>query len=97
VLLGHRLKVWGVDITPDGTRLLSSSFDHDVRVWELAEGGSCLRVLTGHTRQVGAVVALGARSALSGSRDGTCRLWDLATGCARVLRPDELPGAEETR
>jgi len=95
VLSGHRLTVWSVDFTPDGTRLLSSSFDHDVRVWELAEGGSCLRVLSGHTRQVGAVVALSARSALSGSRDGTCRLWDLATGCARVLRPDELPGGEE--
>ena len=33
VLRGHRLTVWGLAVTPDGARLLSSSFDHDVRVW----------------------------------------------------------------
>jgi WD40 repeat protein len=96
-LRGHRLTVWDVDFTPDGRRLLSSSFDHDVRLWDLEEGRSCARVLSGHARQVGAVVALGPEHALSGSRDGTCRLWELGSGRARVLRPDELPGAEEAR
>jgi WD40 repeat protein len=80
-------------VTPDGARLLSSSFDHDVRVWR---GGACERVLAGHARQVGAVAALDAKRAISGSRDGTCRVWDLETGGSRVLRPHALPLAEET-
>jgi WD40 repeat protein len=93
VLSGHRLTVWGLAVTPDGARLLSSSFDHDVRVWR---GSACERVLTGHARQVGAVAALDAKRAISGSRDGTCRVWDLETGGSRVLRPHALPLAEET-
>jgi WD40 repeat protein len=96
VLRGHQRTVWDLAFTPDGVRLLSSSFDRDVRVWD-ARDGACLGVLAGHTRQVGTVTALDAHSALSGSRDGTCRLWDLATGEFRALRPHELPGAKETR
>jgi hypothetical protein len=54
-------------------------------------------VLRGHTRQVSTLAVLDAGSAISGGRDGTCRLWDLASGSSRAMRPHELPGAKETR
>jgi WD40 repeat protein len=94
VLRGHRLTVWGLAVTEDGARLLSSSFDHDVRVWR---GERTERVLTGHRRQVGALAALGASTAVSGSREGLCRIWNLDTGTSQVLRPHALPPAEAPR
>jgi WD40 repeat protein len=94
VLYGLRLTIWGLAVTPDGSRLLSSSFDHDVRVWR---GRSEERVLVGHTRQVGTVAALGCGAAISGARDGTCRIWNLDTGTAQVVRPHTLPLTETVR
>jgi WD40 repeat protein len=83
--------VWDLAFHEDGRRLVSSSFDHDVRVWELAaEGARCERVLSGHRRQVGSVCLLGSRHALSGSRDGTCRVWDLDGGKSRAFAPHAL-------
>jgi WD40 repeat protein len=46
-LTGHRLKVTSVAFSPDGTRLLSASRDHDVILWDVATGKQ-LRVLRGH-------------------------------------------------
>ena len=97
LLRGHARTIWDLSFTPDATRLLSSSFDRDVRVWDVRGEGGCLSVLAGHTRQVSTVVALDDHTALSGSRDGTCRLWDLADGSAQALRLHELPGAKEIR
>jgi WD40 repeat protein len=94
VLRGHRLTIWGLAVTPDAARLVSSSFDHDLRVWR---GNECERVLAGHRRQVGALAALAVRRVISGSREGLCRVWDLDTGAARVLRPHLLPLVKETR
>ena len=78
----------------DGARLVSSSFDHDVRVWR---DGAPERVLSAHRRQVGALAALDAQRVISGSREGLCRIWDLDTGASVVLRPHTLPLAKETR
>jgi hypothetical protein len=61
-----------------------------VIVWD-AETGAQLRTLTGHTHGVTAV-AFGpdGRRALTGSDDGTARLWDIATGdeLARLISLD---------
>jgi WD40 repeat protein/phenylacetate-coenzyme A ligase PaaK-like adenylate-forming protein len=94
VLRGHRLTVWGLAVTPDGARLLSSSFDHEVRVWR---GDATEHVLAAHRRQVGALAALGPARAISGSREGLCRLWDLDAGTSRLLRPHLLPDRERGR
>jgi WD40 repeat protein len=48
---------------------------------------ACLQVLTGHTQCVrGVALVDNGRQAISGSDDGTVRVWDLATGtCTAVL------------
>jgi WD40 repeat protein len=51
-----------------------------VRVWDLA-GTPEPRLLTGHASRVNAVaVWADGQTAVSGSSDGTVRMWDLAAG-----------------
>lgn len=48
---GHASWVLGVDFAPDGNRFASSSSDHSVKVWDLAQK-SCLHTFNDHTDQV---------------------------------------------
>jgi WD40 repeat protein len=80
VLKGHTDINWGVEFSPDGTRLITSGSDGTARIWD-SETGKLLRTLTGHTSTI-----VNARFSPDGTRiatagkDGTTRLWDAATG-----------------
>ncbi|NUQ61373.1 MAG: protein kinase [Pirellulales bacterium] len=78
-LLGHEGWVSSVAIAPDGKTLATASFDHTVRLWDLAARRT-LAVLRGHTGSI-ICVAFGpdGRTLASGSVDRTVRLWDVAT------------------
>jgi WD40 repeat protein len=79
-LTGHEGNVWNVCISADGKRVLTSSADKTLRIWD-ADTGKCLHVLKGHTeRIVGAALSKDGKRALSGSDDRTIRLWDTTTG-----------------
>jgi WD40 repeat protein len=79
-LTGHTDAVWNVCISADGKRVLTSSSDKSLRLWD-AHTGKCLHVLKGHTeRIVGAALSRDGKRALSGSDDRTIRLWDTTTG-----------------
>jgi len=70
---------------PSSDRLLSASRDKTVIVWNLTkedtEYGFPQKALTGHSHFVqDVVISSDGHFALSGSWDGTLRLWDLATG-----------------
>ena len=77
---------------PDGVRILSAGYDSTVRVWDLSPE-SCRvseRRLAGHTNKVSVVTWAppgGDRLLMaSGSNDGGCCLWNVATGeCLRTL------------
>ncbi len=79
-LRGHTNWIWSVVFSPDGTRLLSSSEDQTIRLWDVGTG-QCLQVLRDHSDWVWAVVFSpdGAQFA-SASNDQTLRLWNAATG-----------------
>ena len=70
------------DALPDG-RLLSSSCDRSRKVWGEAplsvRGGAgsnvCAATLQGHTGWVTALAVLPDRRVVSGSADGTLRVW----------------------
>jgi hypothetical protein len=77
---GHADAVLSAALSPDGTRLATSSYDRMVMLWDV-ESGDQFRVLKEHTDAVYAVAFSpdGTRVA-SASGDRTVKLWEAATG-----------------
>src|SRR5947209_3413574 len=90
-LTGHTSHVWSVCVSADGKRVLTSSSDSTLRLWD-ADTGQCLRVFEGHAGRVafGAALSPDGKLVLSGSDDKTLRLWDVDTG--KELRKLTGPG-----
>ena len=90
-LKGHRDRVAGVDVTPDGRLAVSASWDNTLRVWD-PESGACLRTLEGHGDQVSSVcITPDGRHAVSVSWE-TLLVWDLESGaCLRTLEGHSDP------
>jgi WD40 repeat protein len=79
-LIGHTGHVWSISISADSKRLLTSSTDKTLRLWD-ADTGRCRIVFEGHTdRILSAAISQDGTQVLSGSNDGTIRLWDATTG-----------------
>jgi len=80
VLRGHAGALRSVAFSPDGTRLVSGSWDHTLRLWDV-KSGALIRVLKGHGDAVHtAVFSPDGRAIVSGSADKTVRLWNAGTG-----------------
>jgi WD40 repeat protein len=79
-LAGHTDLVACATFSPDGTRVLSVSFDGTMRLWDVARAQE-IRVFEGRTGWV-TYVALcpDGRQALAGYYDRSIRLWDLESG-----------------
>jgi WD40 repeat protein len=67
-------------LSPDGSRVLSGSWDKTNKLWDAATG-ALIRTFEGHSGAVNSVAFSpdGAR-VLSGRSDSTIKLWDTATG-----------------
>ena len=79
-LAGHTDAVLSVAFSPDGSRIISGSYDNTVRVWD-ATSGEELRSLAGHTDRVWSVAFSPDGSRIvSGSSDQTVRVWDAKSG-----------------
>jgi WD40 repeat protein len=70
---------WLLAFSPEGSRLTTSSHEHDLHVWDV-ESGHSLAVLQGHTAVISAVTFSpdGQRIA-SGATNGNIRLWNAET------------------
>ena len=79
-LIGHSGTVSALAFSPDGTRLVSASWDGTARLWDIASGTEMIDFI-GHMDRVTDVAfsADGTRVATA-SWDGTVRLWDAGTG-----------------
>ncbi len=65
-------------LSPDGRRVVSSSFLGAVRVWDAATGKALSEVKNADGRPLS--FSLDGRRGVSASLDGTVRVWDAATG-----------------
>ena len=98
---GHTAAVYSVAYTPDGTRLISGSFDTTAKVWDLTTR-KAVKTLEGHTGLILSVaVDPSGKRVATGSLDKSARVWDLPGATtpsktlahnagvdALVLRPD---------
>src|SRR5262249_9020351 len=80
--LTHGYVVRALAVSPDGTKLASSSLDNTVRLWEIASGRA-IYTLLGHGR-LGGNRAVGftpdGQAFLSWGDDMCLRKWDVQTG-----------------
>jgi Prp8 binding protein len=78
MLMGHKNAILEVQWTSDGSQVLSCSADKTVRAWD-AETGQQVKKMGEHTGVVNSVCPArrGPPLLVSGSDDGTVKLWDL--------------------
>jgi WD40 repeat protein len=68
----------------NATRLISSSDDRTIKIWDTASG-QCLNTLTGHQNRIWSVaISPDGQTIASGSDDKTVRLWQQRGQCLRT-------------
>lgn len=78
-LIGHGGMVRAVDVSPDGSKVLTASFDYTARLWNFVEQTE-IGVLDAHAGPVTNVTFLpDGKRAITTSDDMTAILWDLDT------------------
>ncbi|KAF9580757.1 Serine/threonine-protein kinase smu1 [Lunasporangiospora selenospora] len=89
----HQGGVTSVCFSPDGTQILSASFDLTVRLHGL-KSGKLLKEFRGHTSYVNyASFSLDGTQVVSSSSDGTIRIWDFKTAsCLSSFTPHDGTG-----
>ena len=83
-LFGHTDVVWNCAISPDGSYIVSASWDRTLKVWDAASGAERL-TLKGHTDGVnGCAISPDGSYIVSASWDQTLKVWDATTGAERL-------------
>jgi len=76
VFRGHETLIAAVAVFPDGRRIVTSSYDETLCVWDLGDG-AMLRELMGHHSWVRAVAVSGDGELIaSGDQCGDLIVWD---------------------
>ncbi|KAJ7142333.1 WD40 repeat-like protein [Mycena epipterygia] len=89
VLRGHSAGVFSVHFSPDGTRIVSGSWDKTLHIWDTQTGAVVVGPLEGHTSLVNSVCfSPDGTRVVSGSYDYALCIWDAQTG-ALLLGPLE--------
>ncbi|OLE22570.1 MAG: hypothetical protein AUG49_18600 [Catenulispora sp. 13_1_20CM_3_70_7] len=86
--LGHTGSVWTCAFSPDGTLLATTSDDHTIRLWNVADGTQ-EELLTGHTDWVrGCAFSPDGTLLASTGYDATARLWRVADRTQQAVLSD---------
>ena len=80
-LIGHTDNITSVAFSFDGQRIVSSSSDGTIGIWDAETGQMIGDALTGHSAGVASVAfSPNGQRIVSGSLDRTVRIWDAITG-----------------
>lgn len=80
----HNKRITGLQLSPDGDRVYSSSLDHTVAIWSIH--GECVRRMKGHTSTVRDIaVSPDGKTLATASEDSTICLWDAEAGEAQLI------------
>jgi len=80
VLEGHTERVYSAPLSFDGRLLASASYDHTIKLWDVASGHE-LRTFAGHSDMVFFdSLSPDGRYLASASRDQSAKLWDARSG-----------------
>ena len=82
-LEGHEAQIYAVGFSPDGSRAVTGSLDHDLRLRRVADGKEIAH-MTGHRDKVRSLAVAPDGTIASGDDSGEIRLWDGRDG--RFLR-----------
>jgi WD40 repeat protein len=85
-LAGHSDQIWSCTFSADGSRIVSGSADGTVKIWEAAVVTELGRPV-GHTDKVSTCTFSPQGSRITGSDNGTLKLWDSKSGRAGDLGP----------
>jgi WD40 repeat protein len=74
----HSMKVSSLDISLDGKRIVTASFDNTLRVWDVLSG-RCIRILKGHKRvpRIAKFMTPNGSTVASAGLDQTVRFWNI--------------------
>ncbi len=78
-LEGHKDFIYAVGFSPDSSRAVTGSYDHDLRLWRVADGKEIAH-MTGHGTQVYSLAVATDGIIASGDLSGEIRLWDSGSG-----------------
>ena len=78
--LHHSDPVYVVAFSPDGTKVLTGSWDNTARLWDVATGKPLGEPLRHEDKVMAVAFSPDGTKVLTGSLDKTARLWDAATG-----------------
>jgi WD40 repeat protein/tRNA A-37 threonylcarbamoyl transferase component Bud32 len=88
VFRGHHGAVTMAEFSPDGLHVVTAG-DTTARVWSVPPRPEMARVLNGHQGAIHSLASTSdGRQVLSAGTDEIPRLWDVATGQARLLAAD---------
>jgi WD40 repeat protein len=86
-LTGHHDRVTSVDLSDDGSLVVSASLDGTLRVWNLAQGAEIHRYVEHPFEHLAVALDAGTGRVFSGSADATVILWTLMTVAAADHEP----------
>jgi WD40 repeat protein/uncharacterized caspase-like protein len=75
----HTAEIYAVGFSHDGSRAVTGSYDHDLRLWSVADGKEIAH-MTGHVAGVHSLAVAPDGTIASGDLSGEIRLWDSGPG-----------------
>jgi WD40 repeat protein len=94
-LAGHTQAVSDLEVSADGTLLVSAGTDRVARVWDAVTGDE-IAVLRGHTRPLRAAAFGPGKTIVTVSDDGTLRFWEAPVTAVLVGHTDRIVGLSVT-